>query len=164
MNRPMHASEVDRHSRIVVPFAPLDTQAMTVRCKIGVPIYTCGEPDGVRSGTALTARITSESAPARIGVLIAHGSPLISAGLASVFTAQPDFDVFCCEDNGCPQRPSPEDMASATVPVTLPAVRRSLRILRSMCGQLSARGVILASNVPRPSACVRWAIAASRST
>jgi DNA-binding NarL/FixJ family response regulator len=76
------------------------------------------DDDGVRSGTALTARITSESAPARIGVLIAHGSPLISAGLASVLTAQPDFDVFYCGDNGCPQRPSPEDMACASVAVT----------------------------------------------
>jgi CRP-like cAMP-binding protein len=45
MNRPMHASDVDQHSRVAVPLAPLDAQAMTVRCKIGTPIYTCGEPD-----------------------------------------------------------------------------------------------------------------------
>ena len=45
MNRPMHASDVDQHSRVAVPLAPLDAQAMTVRCNIGAPIHTCGEPD-----------------------------------------------------------------------------------------------------------------------
>jgi two-component system NarL family response regulator len=64
------------------------------------------------------ASLTAESASARIGVLIAHGSPLISAGLASVLTAQPDFDVICCLDNGGPQRPLPKDVASASVAVT----------------------------------------------
>ena len=49
MNRPMHASDVDQHSRFAVPLAALDELAMTVRCEIGAPIYTCGEPE--RSGS-----------------------------------------------------------------------------------------------------------------
>jgi hypothetical protein len=31
MNRPMHVSDVDQHSRVLVPLASLDAQAMTVR-------------------------------------------------------------------------------------------------------------------------------------
>jgi DNA-binding NarL/FixJ family response regulator len=77
------------------------------------------DDDGVPSGnTELAVRVTADSSAARIGVLIAHGSPLISAGLASVLAAQPDFDVICCRDNSCPQRPSPQDVASASVAIT----------------------------------------------
>jgi two-component system NarL family response regulator len=77
------------------------------------------DDDGVPSGTTeLGARVTEGSVPARIGVLIAHRSPLISAGLASVLSAQPDFDVICCRDNGCPQRASTQELASVSVAVT----------------------------------------------
>jgi CRP-like cAMP-binding protein len=44
MNTPMHASDVDQHPRSALPLSPLDTLAMTVRCKVGAPIYTSGEP------------------------------------------------------------------------------------------------------------------------
>lgn len=44
MNTPMHVSDVDQHSRVAMPLAPLDALAMTVRYKVGAPIYTCGEP------------------------------------------------------------------------------------------------------------------------
>ncbi len=77
------------------------------------------DDDGVASGTTeLSARVTADSASAKIGVLIAHGSPLISAGLASVLAAQPDFDVICHRDNGRLQRPSPKDLACVSVAVT----------------------------------------------
>jgi DNA-binding NarL/FixJ family response regulator len=95
MNTPMHARDIDQRLRSTMPLAPLDAGA-----------------------TESAARVTAGSVPARNGVLIAHGSPLISAGLASVLSAQPDFDVICCRDNGCPQRPSPQDMASVSVAVT----------------------------------------------
>jgi DNA-binding NarL/FixJ family response regulator len=68
--------------------------------------------------TEFAAGVAAESAPAKIGVLVAHGSPLISAGLASVLSAQPDFEVIRCDDNGCPLRPSSQDVASASVAVT----------------------------------------------
>jgi DNA-binding NarL/FixJ family response regulator len=76
------------------------------------------DDDGPSGNTELAASVTAESAAARIGVLIAHGSPLIAAGLASVLAAQPDFEVTCCRDNGCPQRSSPQDVTSASVAVT----------------------------------------------
>jgi CRP-like cAMP-binding protein len=44
MNTPMHARDVDQHPRSAMPLSPLDALAMTVRCKVGAPIYTCGEP------------------------------------------------------------------------------------------------------------------------
>jgi CRP-like cAMP-binding protein len=44
MNTPMHARDVDQHPRSTMTLAPLDALAMTIRCKIGAPIYTCGEP------------------------------------------------------------------------------------------------------------------------
>src|SRR5512147_1024531 len=44
MNTPMHARDVDQHPRPTKPLDPLDALAMTVRCKVGAPIYTCGEP------------------------------------------------------------------------------------------------------------------------
>ncbi len=44
MNTPMHARDVDQHPRSTKPLDPLDALATTVRCKVGAPIYTCGEP------------------------------------------------------------------------------------------------------------------------
>jgi CRP/FNR family nitrogen fixation transcriptional regulator len=44
MKTPMHARDVDQHPRSTMPLAPLDALAMTIRCKLGTPIYTCGEP------------------------------------------------------------------------------------------------------------------------
>lgn len=40
----MHARNVDQQPRCTMPLAALDALAMTIRCKIGAPIYTCGEP------------------------------------------------------------------------------------------------------------------------
>jgi DNA-binding NarL/FixJ family response regulator len=72
--------------------------------------------DGTPASTTGQAS-TAESAPGRIAVLVAHGSPLISAGLAAVLKAAPGFDVIGCGEDGWPQRPSLQNVASASVAV-----------------------------------------------
>jgi CRP/FNR family transcriptional regulator, nitrogen fixation regulation protein len=44
MKMPMHAQDVDQRPRSNMPLHPLDALAVTIRCKVGAPIYTCGEP------------------------------------------------------------------------------------------------------------------------